>query len=285
MVYLYCISCLRYTILVRNPQHQGAWWLPIVLQPTLSVSCFTLTFLWNVFLPWVASLSHFCGLCSPVSWFTLTFLWNSFSRELLVWNSFSCELILSHISVEDVSPVTWFSLRFLWNIFSCELIHSHISVDYVLPWVDSLSHFWGIVSLLWVASLSYFWAIVSPVNCFTLTFLWNMFSSELLHSHISVEYVLLWVASPSHFWGIVSPMSWFSLTCLGNILSVPDQTGVSLLYSMLEIHHSGREPSTPRPLLTPLSAPTNLVRELSFTLTFLGNMFSYELILSHISGQ
>ena len=27
------------------------------------------------------------------------------------------------------------------------------------------------------------------------------------------------------------------------ILRVPDQNGVSLLYIMLEIHHSGREPS------------------------------------------
>ena len=29
----------------------------------------------------------------------------------------------------------------------------------------------------------------------------------------------------------------------GNILRVPDENGVSLLYILLEIHHSGREPS------------------------------------------
>ena len=34
-----------------------------------------------------------------------------------------------------------------------------------------------------------------------------------------------------------------SSNCKGYISSVSDQNGISLLYIMLEIHHSGREPS------------------------------------------
>ena len=33
------------------------------------------------------------------------------------------------------------------------------------------------------------------------------------------------------------------LICIGSISRVSDQNGVSLLYIVLEIHHSGREPS------------------------------------------
>ena len=41
------------------------------------------------------------------------------------------------------------------------------------------------------------------------------------------------------------------LVCIESILKVPVQNGVYLLYIMLEIHHSGREPSICSSFLKP----------------------------------
>ena len=40
-----------------------------------------------------------------------------------------------------------------------------------------------------------------------------------------------------------NPIFIFAVICLVYISRVPEQNGASLLYAMLEIHHSGREPS------------------------------------------